>query len=412
MKNILVLMALVSASAHASYEKSIMWGGRSSGVAGIASPYIQGSTAVYFNPAGLVSDKVGHDIGFNLSGYSSQYKGPIGAANVQETSKEQFTTPFGLTYSYTPNDKMGFGAGYYVSAGSRAKYEGITIAGTNGEFEVGSNLTVTELALGGAYKVSDKLKVGVAWRMLMATGNFQFIQNITGANYANVELKDLKDTRYTGFKLGAQYKLSESTSLGFMYRSQVDFAAKAKLGGTRHTAASTTAMTETDATVHTTLPQAATIGVLHKFGESWNGLAEYNWAQYSRIRTVDIDGALVLGTPFPTSNNPIVQQHWSDRHTIRLAGEYVGMDWPIRFGAAYASRVTSKAWARASFVPPGPSYGVTAGTGKTWGNIDFNLGAEYTWGSASAEGMGSADIKAGKYEVASYGLNLGVGYSF
>ncbi len=409
MKSILVLCALLGATANATYEKSIMWGGRSAGVAGIATPYIQGSTAVYFNPAGLVGDRVGHDVAFNISPVSSQYKGPIAANDTQETSKSQLTTPLGLTYSYQPNDTMGFGVGYYVSGGSRAKYEGVTIAGTNGDFKVGSELTVTELALGMGYKVSEKLKVGLSYRVVMSGGNFDFINRLGATTYANVELKDLKDTSYTGFKVGAQYKLSDSTSLGFSYRSQTDIAAKGKFGGTFHTAGSTSAITESDATVHTILPQAATLGISHDFSTAWRGLAEYNWTQYSRVRTVDTEGVLNVGGGL---TNPTVQQHWSDRHTIRLAGEYSSLSWPIRFGYLYATRNTSKAWARASFLPPGPSHGFTLGTGKTWGGLTFDGGLEYTLGSGTSEGEGSADIKHGDYSVAAYGAHLGVSYAF
>src|SRR5690554_2535709 len=83
------------------YEKSIMWGGRTAGVAGIATPYIMGSQALYFNPAGLVSENVGQDISFNISPTWSQFKGPINNTNDQVTSERQLTTPFGVIYGAT-----------------------------------------------------------------------------------------------------------------------------------------------------------------------------------------------------------------------------------------------------------------------------------------------------------------------
>lgn len=407
MKNILVLMALVSASAHASYEKTIMWGGRSSGVGGIASPYIQGSTAIYFNPAGLASGKVGNDLGLNVSAISSQYKGPVITDSTQETSKTQMTTPGAITYSYVPNEKFGFGVGYYVSAGSRAKYENLTKASRQGVFNIESNLTVMEIALGMGYKISDALKVGIAYRVSMASGSFSLMQKTSALSDANVELKDLKDTNATGFKLGAQYKLSDKTSLGVVYRSQVEFKAKGTIGGTNHTPASITTFTDSDVTAHTMLPQMAQIGVSHDFNDQWTGLAEYSWMQYSKIKTVDLDGMLG-GT---TALSPI-QQQWTDRHTFKFAGEYKGMSWPVRFGLLYASRTTAKEWARASFVPPGPAYDITAGTGHQWGNFGFDVGAEYTWGSGSSENPGSSDIRLGDYKVMAYALHLGGSYSF
>lgn len=407
MKNILVLLALVSASAHASYEKTIMWGGRSAGVAGIATPYVQGSTAVYFNPAGLAADKTGHDFGLNISAVSSQYKAPVITDNTQESSVRQTTTPGALTYSYSPNDKMGFGIGYYVAGGSRAKYSDITKASRNGTFKLESEMTIMELALGMGYKISDALKVGIAYRVSMATASFSLIQRTSAVSDGNIELKDLKGNNYNGFKLGAQYKISDKTHLGVMYRSQTEFAAKGKIGGTNHTPVGTTNFTDSDVTAHTMLPQMAAVGVTHDFNDAWTGLAEYTWMQYSRIKTVDLDGML-NGT---TALSPI-QQQWTDRHTFKVAGEYKGMSWPIRMGLLYATRTTAKEWARASFNPPGPGYDVTLGTGKQWGNFGFDLGAEYTWGSGDSENPGNSDIRRGKYEVSAYGLHLGGSYSF
>jgi len=100
------------------YEKSIVWGGRSAGLAGIATPYMQGSQALYFNPAGLVSDKVGQDVSLNLSPTWSQFKGPINDSSAQSTSDRKMLVPFGAMYGMTVNENLGFGVGVYVSGGS------------------------------------------------------------------------------------------------------------------------------------------------------------------------------------------------------------------------------------------------------------------------------------------------------
>lgn len=413
MKHILVLLALVGMSAHASYEKSIMWGGRSAGIAGIATPYVQDSTAIYFNPAGLVGDKTGHDIAFNISPVSSQYKGPINNQNEVETSQAQLSTPAGLTYSYSPNDKWGFGIGYYVSAGSKTKFEGVNFNGTPaGEFQVGANLAVYELAIGAGYKVSDSLKVGAAFRGTMETGSFSFIQRTASPTIVtNPEINDLKGSQWQSFKLGAQWKMSENTSFGLTYRSQTDISVKGKFGGSLNNNGTLVPFQENDVTVHTVLPQSVTLGGMHKFSDMWNGYAQYAWYNYARVRTVDTEGVLTYGVPAQAQTNPAVAQHWSDRHTIALAGEYMS-SWPVRFGLLYSSRNTSKAYARASFIPPGPSYGATIGTGKSWGDFRVDGGVEYVYGSATSENEATADIRHGDYSVSAYTLHMGVGYAF
>ena len=73
-----------------------MWGGDTSGVAGIATPYIQGSEAVYFNPAGLANDKAGaQDVSLNVSPTMAVWKAPIPGAD----SSAQVTGQNPTTYS-------------------------------------------------------------------------------------------------------------------------------------------------------------------------------------------------------------------------------------------------------------------------------------------------------------------------
>src|SRR4051812_13441628 len=115
------LSLLVSSQLFAAgFEKSISWGGQTSGVAGIGSPYIQGSQALFFNPAGLASDRVGQDVSFNISPTSPTFTGPINNANYVETSQNTIITPFGLIYGNTLTEHLGIGIGAFVSGGSKA----------------------------------------------------------------------------------------------------------------------------------------------------------------------------------------------------------------------------------------------------------------------------------------------------
>jgi hypothetical protein len=82
---------LMGTSANAAgFEKSIVWGGRSSGVAGIATPYIQGADALYFNPAGLAGDKEGQTLSFNISPTQSSFKGPSTTQMIPASRRQNF----------------------------------------------------------------------------------------------------------------------------------------------------------------------------------------------------------------------------------------------------------------------------------------------------------------------------------
>ena len=64
---ILASLALAGQASASGFEKSIMIGGKSAGLAGIATPWVQGAEALYFNPAGLASDKPGGEVALDIS---------------------------------------------------------------------------------------------------------------------------------------------------------------------------------------------------------------------------------------------------------------------------------------------------------------------------------------------------------
>src|SRR4051794_17933676 len=86
------------------FEKTVLWSGRYSGIAGIANSNVEGSQSLAFNPAGLLTSRIGQDASLNLSGIASRFKGPVGVSNQQETGEQTLVTPFSLIYSATLND--------------------------------------------------------------------------------------------------------------------------------------------------------------------------------------------------------------------------------------------------------------------------------------------------------------------
>jgi long-subunit fatty acid transport protein len=400
----------------AGYEKSIMWGGRTAGVAGISTPYIMGSQALYFNPAGLVSDNVGQDVSFNISPNWSQFEGPINNNNDVVKSERQMTTPFGLIYGATLNDKIGFGVGGFVSGGSKAVYENVDVGVANAG-EVKTDLVVAEISAGVGYKVNDSLKLGAAYRYSFASANLSLISRPGGPFFLNAKLTDLKDDDSAGFRLGAQYKFSERMLVGLTYRSEVKFDAKGKIAYTvlntgGNASGAPFNLADGDATASTLLPQAATLGVQHNY-DVWRALVEVAWTEYSKVKSV------MITRPGGTSE---VTQEWKDQYNVRLGGEYLAMTWPIRVGYGWTSQVTNTDYARASFTPPGQAHTLTVGTGMTWDvmgmPLQYDIAGEYTMASGKGEGAAAgtatagSDIRAGDYSASTYGIHLGLTYAF
>jgi long-chain fatty acid transport protein len=415
---------ILSSSAYASgFEKAITWGGRTAGVAGVATPYAQGAEALYFNPAGLVADKVGNSVSFDISAISPQFKGPINNNNDVVTSESKLLTPVSLIYGNTLNQDWGFGVGYFVSGGANTNYPGISFPNSSYAPDVKTDLQIFEASAGVGYRVDENLKVGFAWRVVMAQADFAFVKRASATGLANAKLTGLKDTQAAAFKLGAQYKVDESTEIGLTWRSEVNFDAKgtAQVTGFSSAGGGGAAQASQDATAHTTFPMQVTLGALHKLSDDWNLMGEWVWTQYSRVGEIVVDS-----TSFATTGNQTrLQTDWRDQHNIRIAAEY-NTPWPVRFGYVWTSAVTNPDYARASFAAPAPAHTFTLGTGKGFAmgegaeeNFRVDGAIEYTFASgdvsdkaaAGVTGVGQ-DTRKGTYSLMATALHLGVSYMF
>lgn len=415
--------AMIASNANAAgFEKSNMWGAESAGKAGISAPYIQGSDSIYFNPAGLVANKPGNSLSLNVSPTFATFKGPINNQNTQETSNST-SFPFGLTYGHSM-EEWGFGGGVFVSGGNSVKYDAVDFGLPSGyKPEVKTSIQIIEASVGAAYKVSEDLKVGIGWRVVMANADFAFAQrkaNALGAGHnavINAKLSDLKDTQALAFRAGAQYKVDESTDLALTFRSEVNLEAKGKVGGQissvlTNVGAANPAIASADATARTTFPMTIGLAGIHRM-EDWDLLAQYDWAQYSRV------GEIPIQTQSTVIGNTSLATDWKDQHTVRLAAEYK-TPWPVRFGYIFSTQVTNSDLARASFSGPGPGHAFTVGTGKAFGgesNFRVDGALEYTFAEGDVSGKGAAgntslDIRDGTHSSAAYVAHLGLSYMF
>ncbi len=412
----------------AGFEKNVFWGAREAGVAGIGAPSTTGSKALYFNPAGLVQDEPSHQFSFDISPTWSQFKGPVNYQNEEATSTTSLTTPLGLMYGGAVDSQLGWGIGFYASGGSRAVYEDVPFPGTAaGKANVKTDLAITEVAAGIGYRVNESLKIGAAWRGVMATADVAIAspnpeQQLT-ANLINLEVNGLKATDFAGFKLGAQYKLSEKTSIGLAYRSEVKLKGDGTYGGkVSHVGVPAPLPIEkTPATGSLIFPMAVNLGIEHQF-EKWRALAEYVWTQYSRVDEIVFEQKVTFGG---SDRDPVpLKTNWKDQHSVKLGAECQALAWPIRFGYVWTSQVTDAKHARATFSPPGMSHTVTFGTGQDFNvserPLRFDAALEYTFSSGDSEGAEAGVVatpdgnptRKGTFKANAYAIHLGVSYAF
>lgn len=428
-------LGLMVSQAHAAgYEKSIMWGGKTGSMAGISTSWIEGADSLYFNPAGLVAKAPGQELSLNVSPTWATFKGPYNSNNDVVTSDTTSVVPLGFIYSNTINPDWAFGVGGFISGGSKVTYSSIDMAGlVNGSPETKTDLQIGELSAGVAWKPTSSLKIGAAYRYVMARANFSFFNRAyngsTFIGIVNADLTDLKDQE-SAFRLGAQWALSDAWHLGLTYRSEVPLQATGSIGGNFYKATglpiANGTVNSASAQANTVFPQAVTLGADHNFSDTWQGLAEVSWVNYARVDGVGIQTNTYFtgtGANVPIGNSTL-QQNWKDQWNVRLAGNYMGWSWPVRFGYGLTTQVTSSDWARPTFTPPGVSHTFTLGSGHDFGigsqKFEFNGAGEWTFVSGDGNGHAAGDnaastttdIRSGTFKASEVALHLGLAYMF
>lgn len=398
-KSIYILAAAVgamSANAQAAgFEKSVFWSGKQAGYAGAGISTVGGSQSVYFNPAGLAGSGKG-DVSLNFSPSNVKLTGNVISTNREEETDHNFSPIGGITGSYKVNDKLGVGLGVYVAAGNKSVYDSVDLTGDSAAVtafkpRVATEFAVMEHALGAGYEVMPGLKIGAAWRILKATGSLATIKKtVTNTAYTYVNLTDLKDTKYNGFRVGVQYQSpDDSWGAGARFRNQVKFAAQ---GGGNNGRVVTVAGTEvnatvSDATVGTSLPTEIAVGGNYRLTDTFRLMSGVDYVKYSQNEQLSINATI---TSAALGVNPVtlpsIPLKWEDMWNIRLGGEYTGFSgFALRGGYSLTTRVTSKDDARATITPAGLGHLFTAGAGTSilGDSLDLDGAFEYSFNSGS-----------------------------
>jgi long-subunit fatty acid transport protein len=438
MKNKLMIGAafcsLLAADVYgAGFEKSVMWSGREAGIAGAGQSRISGSQSIVFNPAGLAGSGKG-DVSLNFSPTSLKMKGHLASTNREEETDHNFSPIGGATAAYKLNEQFGLGVGAHVVAGNKAFYDGVDLTGDSANVtfrpRIATDFAVMEYTLGGAYELSPGFRLGLAWRILKAQGGLSTIKKtVNNAAYTYVNLTDLEDTRYNGFRVGAQYQAEDdSWGVGATYRNGVNFAANSGNSNTGNVVV-IGSNTETNATVSgasvgTSLPSAISVGGNYKLSDDFRILGDVDYVKYSKNDQLRINATLTSAVLGGTVSLPNIPLNWKDMWNFRVGGEYTGMaGMALRAGYSLTTRVTPKTDARATISPSGLGHLFALGAGTNFLGDKLALDGAFEYSFNSGEGAMSstptgsttkellADVTT-KHKADVMALHLGATYKF
>lgn len=382
-------LCLSTSAMAAGFEKAQTWSAKAVSMGGAVVGSTTGAEALFFNPAGLSESVSVGEVSLNFSPTLSKFSGvtPYNSSGTIDGSTG-FSPIGALVASFKPTTKLGLGAGYYVSGGTKSKYENVDYSGLDADYDtlkptIETDLAIREAALGAGYEVMPGLRIGAAVRMISVKAKFSSATVIPATALFQINIDNIEATRYNAYKIGAQYEEpAHRWGLGINYRSSVKFIGKGDASASRELAAGggTTDLGTGHAELDNTFPLQLALGGWTRATELVRIAYEYSFTNYSQNEVLAIRGRTTGVTAIPS-----VQQNWKNQHVIRLGGEYTGMgSLPLRAGYAFTSQVTPSDRVRATFASPGPGHSFTVGTGTIIGSgIDVDGALEYAFASGS-----------------------------
>lgn len=213
-----------------------------------------------------------------------------------------------------------------------------------------------------AYRVSDDLSVGVGINYMRMEGEYQRYASVA----SSTTLVTLKaDDANWGWNVGALFKASNDTRLGFSYRSGI----KQKLDGSL----TITGVTSFAAKADLTLPDTAILSLAHQLNDQWELLADLSWTGWSSIPKVDI---------IRKSDNATVQTldtAFKDSMRVAVGANYrLSEQTKLKFGVAYDQTPVPDANHRLVSLPDNDRLWLSTGAQwKTGKGGTFDFGAAY-----------------------------------
>lgn len=427
------------------------------------------ASVVFYNPAAMTElDRAQMTAGFTYINGVGEFTGSSVNAAQLPSSFEGYDNggnylgeafiPF-FYYVRPVNDKFSVGLGIFAPFGTNTDY-GDNFSGAG--FADETSLTSIEIAPTFAYKVNDQLSIGggidiVYMEGLLSKATDLIPYNPTVAGLDNAALSGFEshfevsgDDWGYGWNLGAYYKLSDATTLGFAYRSEIEITlegeaaletADGNLTFFNGTGLTTLPTREQAAEVPLTTPASATVSITHQATDELLLQAGTTWTGWSSFQNFDVFATENIANPAdPTGGfadgvadvsdlgglggNYIghIDESWTDVWAIALGGTYQLNDrLALRAGYAYDQSPVDDAH-RTARVPSSDRQWLTFGAGYV---VDANLSVDVAAGylfmypmdvnevnKTVANTQKDAASLTGEYEIDVFGLSAQVNYKF
>ncbi|MGI9202395.1 MAG: OmpP1/FadL family transporter [Woeseiaceae bacterium] len=418
----LVGVLVFSSTAHS--ENPVLASARYGGIGGAAVSSAQTAEALVFNPAGLAFARQSEFV-FNLAPTISEATSSTTGPNTPTTAEREFVPAGSLFTNFKIGERLGIGLGLTPSFGFSVDYgqADYGIPDTNLRPHLFDEVVVMEFSLGAAYKFSEELSIGAAWRIsrmeqdssiafpldLDQDGNPDTLDTLT--------VSDMTATDFSGYRLGIQYRpKSGQWGLGGMYRSGIDYKVDGTLGGQFQVFAPTPGPVVDhvpgpgSVVLGSIPPEQIAVGGDFRLGERWTTYLQYEFTKWSRNVQKEITGTRD-NMPFAVAR--VIQSQ--DTDTWRIGFRYsMSEEWIWRFGYMYRQAISPTDRAAWDVFPPGPTRSYMLGlANRSFDRLDLDFAIV----STDISGVGSSANAAegffgGNYDVDLFALHAGLTLRF
>lgn len=309
-----------------------------------AAAVAQDASTVYFNPAGmtLLPDRqlvvAGHLIKLRAE-FSGTVTPGIGGGDGGDAGGLALAPNAYYAFRLTPDVHLGVGLN--SPFGLKTEYDPDWI----GRYQaIKSEVKTININPSIAYKVSETLSLGAGFNIQWVEATLTHRQPLP----APVPLVTIKGDDYGwGYNLGALWQLTPATRLGLSYRSEVDYT----LEGTSSASDPVVGALNGSVTAAVTLPDSASLSLLHRLSPAWDLLADVTWTGWS-----DFDDLPIRGTV-----NKTTIENWENILRYSLGATWHMSDkLSLRGGVAYDEAPVSDIY-RTPRIPDGARTWVAVG---------------------------------------------------
>ncbi len=367
--------------AFANPEPAVLSDGRSVAMGGVGVATNDYATAPFHNPAGLSSVKTfSGTFTFTpfLGKVEAPFVDPVTGQSVQRKSERSLAPLSTLAVGVRLHERVAIGAIAFLTAGSGARYAG-AIAGR----DLDGKAFAGEAQIPIAVTVTDRLSLGAAYRITTARFDVDAPAPLPPPMMGLADTStSLSGTNFTGFTLGARYKVSDNVRLGALYRNKVvvDLEGETKIdpgGG---------APTQTiDSKGEFPVPHTFKLGSEFQFFDHKLTLA-VDAAYWMYSDSNDRDPSVGRTAAWNDAVSGIVGMEGEVTKTVRL-----------RSGINIGNSATSAEAATPLGLPPGMMYTFTAGGGLRLGSVDLDGAVGYTLSAGQEVTASENPAGAGRY---------------